>query len=126
MPWQSLTLDSIFGGLKLSLDAQKTEVNKLLKKGNLVLGNLQGRLDAMNSLMSNNTSLADKLSASGIYVLYLQPGQGGWASRAQSESGAPPNDGYSAGVLMVVTGPDAMSIADKYQKIYDTLTTPIL
>jgi len=126
MAWQSLTLESIFGGLKSSLEVQKKDVNKLVKKGNMVLSNLQEKINTMNSIMARNQSLLNKLSESGIYVLYLQPGPGGWAERAQRESGAPPNNGYSAGVLMVVTGPDAMSVADKYVKIFDILTTPIL
>ncbi len=123
--WQSLTLGDVFSGLNQGLGDIQAQANDLFSKYSAVVTQMNDKVNALQSVLSQSGSLLNKLQQTGLYVCYLQPAQGGWATRLQNAQGAPPNNGYSAGVCIIAQGADINSIAQKYQSLMDVLTSPI-
>ena len=122
--WQYLTLGDVFSGLSQGLGDIQAQADDLFNKYSAVVNQMNTKVNALQSVLNTTGSLLQKLSASGLYVCYLQPAQGGWATRLQNATGAPPNSGYSAGVCIIAQGVDINSIAQKYQSLMDVLTSP--
>jgi hypothetical protein len=123
--WNSLTLGSIFPGPSATINSLKGQADTLFARYNGVLSQMSAKVAALESMQNESTSLASALTQAGFYRLNLAPGAGGWADRAISAVGAPPNTGYSAGILIVVQAPDLAGLGDKYTKLTSLLDTPV-
>lgn len=123
--WTSTTLGTIFPGPSATVSALKTKSQNLLGRYNALLSEVSSKASALGSIQSDTTSLADAMTQSGFYQLKLEPGAGGWLSRAQNAAGAPPDTGASAGILIVIQAPDASSLAAQYAKLSAILATPV-
>ena len=123
--WQSLTLGDVFSGLNQGLGDIQAQANDLFSKYSAVVEQMNAKVNALQSILSATGNLLNKLQTSGLYVCYLAPAQGGWATRLQNAQNAPPNDGYSAGLCIIAQGIDLNAVAQQYQNLMDILTAPI-
>ena len=123
--WQSLTLGDVFSGLNQGLGDIQAQANDLFNKYSAVVSQMNAKVNALQSILNTTSNLLSKLQASGLYVCYLAPAQGGWATRLQNATGAPPNDGYSAGICVIAQGVDLSTVSQQYQNLMDVLTTPV-
>jgi len=123
--WQSMTLGDVFPGLTQSFEKIQAQANDLFKKYSAVANQLNDKVSALNAIINTTGNFLNTLQSTGLYVCYLSPASGGWATRLQNATGAPPNSGYSAGVCLIAQGPDLNSVAKKYQELMKILTSPI-
>lgn len=114
--WVSATIGDLFPGSALStanaLNAAVGEGKSLLKAKN----SLKMVQSFTGKGLSTVTSMLDGMSKTGVYTILLEPKSGGYLSRLKSEKGAPPSsaDMYSTGMVTIATGPDILSLADKF------------
>ena len=123
--WQSLTLGDVFQGLNQGLSDIQAQADDLFRKYSAVVNQMNTKVSALQSILNTTGNLLNKLQTSGLYVCYLAPAQGGWATRLQSATGAPPNDGYSAGLCIIAQGVDLNVVTQQYQSLMDILTSPM-
>jgi hypothetical protein len=123
--WQSLTLGGIFPGSAATIADLQAEADDLLNKYSAVVGQMNAKVAALDGIIGTTLGLASAMGAAGFYMLPLEPGAGGWQTRINAAAGAPPNNGASAGMVIVVQGPDVLAIADQYAKLSSILTSPI-
>ena len=123
--WQSLTLGEVFQGLSQGLGDVHAQASDLFDKYSAVVNQLSAKVNTLEYLLNRTGNLLNKLQSTGLYVCYLSPSQGGWATRLINAQNAPPNDGYSAGICLVAQGVDIQDVAQKYQNMMEVLTSPI-
>lgn len=123
--WQSLTLGDIFPGSAATLAGMKAEADDLFNKYNAVMGQINAKVTALDGIANTTLGLASAMTASGFYMLPLEPAVGGWQTRINAAAGAPPNTGICAGMVIIVQGPDLVAIAEKYSKLTSILTSPV-
>lgn len=123
--WNSVTLGSIFPGPSATIGSLKGQADNLFSKYNGILSQMSAKVSALETMASEATSLSTALTQAGFYKLTLAPGAGGWATRAQSAAGAPPDTGYSCGIMIIVQGPDLVSLGDKFTKLTAILESPV-
>ncbi len=123
--WQPLTLGDVFSGLNWGLGNVQSQAGDLFRKYSAVRDQLNTKVSALQSVLNSTGSLLSKLQSTDLYVCYLEPAQGGWATRLQNAQGAPPNDGYSAGLCLIAQGVDLNAVARSYQNLMDILTSPV-
>lgn len=123
--WQSLTLGDVFQGLNQGLSDIQAQADDLFRKYSAVVNQMNTKVNALQSILNTTGNLLGKLQTSGLYVCYLEPAQGGWATRLQTAQNAPPNSGYSAGLCIIAQEVDLTSVAQSYQNLMDILTAPI-
>ncbi len=123
--WQSLTLGDVFQGLSQGLGNIQAQASDLFNKYSAVVNQLNVKVNTLESLLNGTGNLLNKLQSTGFYVCYLEPSQGGWATRLINAQNAPPNEGYSAGICFIAQGVDLQSVAQSYQNLMDVLTSPI-
>lgn len=123
--WTSLTLGGAFPGASATIGNLKSQADGLFARYDALAAQMNARVSALQSMVNDSTSLANGLTEAGFYRVVLIPAAGGWADRATAAAGAPPNSGYSCGVLVVVQAPDLLSLGAKFDKLTAMLNTPI-
>jgi hypothetical protein len=123
--WNSLTLGDIFPGPSSTIGSLKGQADNLFARYGRIQSQLNAKVAALETMKNESTTLANGLTQAGFYRINLAPSVGGWADRASSAAGAPPNEGYSCGILIVVQAPDLLSLGDKYTKLTSMLTSPV-
>lgn len=84
-------------------------------------------LSSAQALVSASQELLDDLAASGIYVIGLSPGAGGWPSRLQNAANAPVNDPglITAIFASIFVAPTVESVESAYGSMKSALTSPM-
>lgn len=124
--WESQTLGDVFPAMKEASEKLKEQGDDLFGKANFVLDKFSQQVTEINDAITKANNSISRLAEAGIYTLKLEPAAGEWSLRAINAEGAPPDLGFCAGVLIIVTAPNLEEVAAKFQKIEEVLTSPIL
>lgn len=119
MPWQSITLGGLFPNQAAEFARINEETELLQGKFNRAVSNIQARIDQTNVTLDRTQNFLSALEASGIYVLFLAPGEGDLRDRVASET-----DGYPAGLNLsagIVVGALAANVFDLQRAWADLL-----
>lgn len=126
--WQYANLAALLSGLNSSVNSAINELNQAIDKVQATLGTINTRLDAVTSVLSAASSFLSKLTASGFYVILLQPGgPGSWSARLKGAANAPADDPvyYTAGMCVIIEAPTLTPVIDKFTQMVDIVSQPL-
>jgi len=126
MTWQSQTLGDLLPGMKGTAENLMNAADSVKGAFDEQLAMVQGKADTLHAIAGTTANLLSDLAEVGFYINAMAPASGGYLTRINSadlEPSSPPNSGYSANLVITVTAPDIASVAAKYGKLMNALTS---
>lgn len=123
--WSTTTLGSLFPGPAATIGNIKLKADALFARYDALRAKMDAKVGLIQGAVNDTLSFGEALGAAGFYKLELAPGPGGWASRAMSAPGAPPDDGYCSGMIIIAYGPDPSGVTSSFNSLKSIMTTPV-
>jgi len=125
--WKSLTLGEVFPNIGARAGKLKAETEKLISEVDTVLEEFNKRSQAAQQMLENASSVQSQISASGFYMLPMEPGVGTIQSRITGAENPPPvgQNPLTCGVVIMFQGVDFESVNERYQSLMKIITSPI-
>jgi hypothetical protein len=124
VPGLSESLASLTTETKAALDVERRAKNELMNSLNTKVNDLQNLINQAQTLINN---IAANLDDTGVHVLDIPAGTGGFNSLINTISGSTnkpmtPSSGFYAGKLLIVTAPDVVQVGGYYNKLQRVFT----